>query len=246
MDREQIETRDQELIKRFRAIIDTKEIKPVPASRPLGPIFLVAALVISSMLLLTLVFSKGSKISSMAQWVKGPAEALTTGTVKIKASPETQKVLSPSQKIMDRQAGPNSPESDSTPVLEKENSPAKLSNQSVQGDMPSGIRIENIISCSSVNNKQYSRPKNKFSLAQDATPWIWMKVISENPPFTLTHVYYCNGRRYCEVPLAIRYRRMRTWSSVTLRSQDQIGKWRVDVVDDRGAKLDQIEFSVVK
>ena len=73
-----------------------------------------------------------------------------------------------------------------------------------------------------------------------------MKVISENPPFTLTHVYYFNKRKYSEVPLAIRYHRMRTWSSVTLKSPDHIGKWRVEVIDDSGAKLDQIEFAVVK
>jgi hypothetical protein len=130
--------------------------------------------------------------------------------------------------------------------VDPQNSPEKFSNQKVQGDMPSGIIVEEIISCSSVKNKQYSRPKIEFSLAQDTRPKIWMKVISENPPFTLTHVYYCNGQKYCEVPLAIRYHRMRTWSHVTLRLPEHIGKWRVEVIDDRGAKLDQIEFIVVK
>ena len=150
------------------------------------------------------------------------------------------------QKMVDRETVLKSSDSVlSNPILEQ-NSPAEFSNQRVQSDMPSGIRIEEIISCSSVSDKQYSRPKSKFSLAQDATPKVWMKVISENPSFTLTHVYYFNKRKYCEVPLAIRYHQMRTWSSVTLRSPDHIGKWRVEVIDDSGAKLDQIEFVVVK
>jgi Protein of unknown function (DUF2914) len=97
-----------------------------------------------------------------------------------------------------------------------------------------------------VKNKQYSRPIIKSSLAQAASPKIWMKVLSENPPFTLSHVYYFNERKYCEVPLAIRYNRMRTWSSVSLKSPDHIGKWRVEVIADNGAKLDQVEFTVVK
>ena len=75
---------------------------------------------------------------------------------------------------------------------------------------------------------------------------VWMKVLSKKPPFTLTHVYYLNGQKYCEVPLAIRYHRMRTWSSVSLRSPDHIGKWRVDVIAENGTTLDQIAFTVVK
>ncbi len=252
MKKEKIENRDQELIKKFRTIINNKEIKPAPKSFPLVFIFLFTALIISSILLLkqqpAILFSKVSKTSSLAQVVTIPAEqpVLNTDTVKMKVSPGTQKVLPPSQKMTDKEAVPKSSGSDlSTPVL-GQNSPEEISNQRVQGDMPSGILIEEIISCSNVNNKQYNKPKIKFSLSQNATPIIWMKVISENPPLTLTHVYYCNGRKYCKVSLSIRYHRMRTWSSVTLRSPDHIGKWRVEVIDGSGTKLEQIEFIVVK
>lgn len=131
------------------------------------------------------------------------------------------------------------------PVMEY-TPPAQISHEKREADMPSGIRIEKIISCTGVNDRQYSSPRTEFSLARDTTPWVWMTVMSENPPFTLTHVYYCNGQKYCEVPLAIRYHRMRTWSRVSLESPDHIGRWRVEVVDDRGSKLDQVEFLVVE
>ncbi|MDY0221825.1 MAG: DUF2914 domain-containing protein [Desulfobacterium sp.] len=167
-------------------------------------------------------------------------------TGEIKAPSDKQKVPPPAQKQENTETLAKSSDSVlDNPVL-KQNPPEEFSSQKEQGDMPSGIRIEEIISCSSVSNKQYNRPKNKFSLAQDATPTIWMNVISEDPPFTLTHVYYCNGRKYYEVPLEIKHHRMRTWSTITLRSRKHIGKWRVEVIDDNGTKLDQIEFTVVK
>lgn len=255
MKREEIENKDKELIKKFRTIIHNKkeiEEKPTPKSFSIRLIFLLSILIISSLLFLKgqplTLFSKEPKTSSRGELVPVPAKqpASSAHTKEIKASSDTQKVPPPTQKVVDRETVPKSSDSVLNNIVLEQKSPEKFSNQKVQGDMPSGIRIEEIISCSSVNNKQYSSLKIKFSLAQDTTPNIWMKVISENPPFTLTHVYYCNGRKYCEVPLAIRYQRMRTWSTVTLRSPEHIGKWRVEVIDDNGAKLDQIEFTVVK
>lgn len=255
MKKEDIENKDKELIKKFRTIVHNKkdiEEKITPKSGSFGLIFLITILLISSLLFLKeqplSLFQKEPETSPKEELVPTPAKqpASSAPTQEIKASSNTQKLPPPTQKVRGKETVPESSDSAlNSPVLEQ-SSPEKLSNQKIQGDMPLGIRIEEIISCSSVNNKQYSKPKAKFSLSQDATPKIWMKVMSENPPFTLTHVYYCNGRKYCDVPLAIRYHRMRTWSSVTLRSLEHIGKWRVEVIDDNGKKLDHIEFTVVK
>lgn len=256
MKREEIENKDKELVKKFRTIIHNKEKKieekTTPKSLPFGLIFLVTILIISGILFFKeqppILFSKEPKTSSRGELVPVPAKqpASSARTEEITASSDMPKVPPPIQKVVDKETVPKSSDSVLNNLILEKNSPEEFSNQKVQGDMPSGIRVEEIISCSSVKNKQYSRPKIEFSLAQDATPKIWMKVISENPPFTLTHVYYCNGRKYCEVPLAIRYNRMRTWSHVTLRLPEHIGNWRVEVIDDSGAKLDQIEFIVVK
>jgi len=113
-------------------------------------------------------------------------------------------------------------------------------------DRPLNIQIHKIVSCGSVIDRQYVSPKTRFSLKEDPTPVVWMTVLSDNPPFTLTHVYYMNDRKYCEVPLSIRYPHMRTWSSVTLNHPDHAGEWRVEVITGSGVKLDQIEFTVVE
>ncbi|MBA3008718.1 MAG: DUF2914 domain-containing protein [Proteobacteria bacterium] len=252
MKREELENKDQELIKKFRTIIHNKEKKPAPKTFPFGLIFLFTALIIFSLLLLkqqsSSLFSKAPETISRARIVPVSAEqhASTPAIVEKKALPDAPKVLAPLQKTVARETILKSSDSVlSTPVLEQD-SPVESSNQGVQGDMPSGIRIEEIISCSSVVDMQCSSPKIQFSLGQEATPTIWMKVVSQNPSFTLTHVYYLNEQKYCEIPLAIRYHQMRTWSSITLRSPDHIGKWRVEVIADKGAKLDQVEFIVVK
>lgn len=259
MKREEIENRDKELIEKFRTIIHNKKKmkeETTPKRFPFGLIFLltISIVIISSLLFFKeqplSLFSEDPQISPPGELVPTPAPEKQpvpkAHTEAIKTPSDTQKVPPPIQQEENTETLPKSSDSVlDNPVL-KQNPPEDFSSQKVQGDMPSGIRIEEIISCSSVNNKQYNRPKIKFSLAQDAAPTIWMKVISEDPPFTLTHVYYCNGRKHCEVPLAIKYHRMRTWSTVTLRSQEHIGKWRVEVIDENGTKLDQIEFTVVE
>jgi len=252
MKREEIENKDQKLLKKFRTIIKNKEKKPAPKPFPFGLFFLFIALIISSILLLkqqpTSLFAKAPKISSPWPLVPVPEEqqASNPATMAIKDLPDAPKILVPLPKMVARKTVLKSSDSVLSNPVHEQNSPMEFYNQRMQEDIPSDIRIEEIISCSSVENRQYSRPKIKFSLGQDPTPTIWMKVASENPSATLTHLYYFNEQKYCEVPLAIRYHRMRTWSSITFRSPDHIGKWRVEVITDKGIKLDQVEFVVVK
>ena len=107
------------------------------------------------------------------------------------------------------------------------------------------IRIAGITVSQNVRNKQPVSRKTEFSIKQGAKPYVWMDVRSEKPPFELRHVYYLNDRRYCVVPLDIRYPRMRTWSTVSLEYPTQIGQWRVDVETRDGEILSRVEFSVV-
>jgi len=133
-------------------IIHNKEKKPAPKSFFFGLIFLFTALIISSMLILkqqpVILSSKMFKTSSRVQLAPVPTKqpASNVGTVGIKASSNTSKVLAPSQKMVDRDTVLKSSDSVlSNPILEQ-NSPSEFPNQIVQGDMPSGIRIEEIIS----------------------------------------------------------------------------------------------------
>lgn len=252
MKKEEIENKDQELLKKFRTIIKNKEKKTAPKPRPFGLFFLFTALIISSILLLkqqpTSLFPKAPKTSSPAPLVPVSEEqqASNPATIAIKDLPDAPKIPVPLQKIVARETVLKSSDSVLNNPVHDQDSSLEFYNQRMQEDIPSDILIEEIISCSSVENRQYSRPKIKFSLEQDPAPTIWMKVASENPSVTLTHLYYFNEQKYCEVPLAIRHHRMRTWSSITFRSPDHIGKWRVEVITDKGIKLDQVEFVVVK
>ncbi|CCK80827.1 DUF2914 domain-containing protein [Desulfobacula toluolica] len=137
-----------------------------------------------------------------------------------------------------------------TPVLKKFTYQNEITDTEVsdteQSHITSGIQIHEIVSCSSVSQKQYVCAKTVFSLKEESIPVVWMTVLADNPPFTLTHVYYINGRRYCEVPLSIRYHRMRTWSNVTLNRPEHVGKWRVEVITENGEKLKHIDFTVVE
>jgi hypothetical protein len=109
---------------------------------------------------------------------------------------------------------------------------------------PPSARITEIASCRAVDQRQCVAPASTFSLQETPTPVVWMNVLSDQQPFTLTHAYYLNGRKYCDVPLEIRYPRMRTWSNVTLAHPYQTGHWRVEVIDADGERLSQIEFTV--
>ena len=106
------------------------------------------------------------------------------------------------------------------------------------------IRIAEIITCQGVKNKNALSSQKEFSLQKGAKPYVWMDVRSKKTPYKLRHIYYLNGRRYCAVPLAIQYPRMRTWSNVTLRHPYEAGSWRVDVVTEKSEILSQVEFIV--
>jgi len=108
------------------------------------------------------------------------------------------------------------------------------------------IRIAEIMTCLGVEERNAVSPQNVFSLQKDSKPHIWMDVRSKKLPGKLKHVYYCNGRRYCSVPLSIHYPRTRTWSNVTLRYAWETGDWRVDVLSKSGVMLAQVEFTVVQ
>lgn len=108
-----------------------------------------------------------------------------------------------------------------------------------------GVSIGEIVTCCSVKNRQYVNASHGFSLKDSPTPTVWMSVEAADPPFTLTHVYYVNGEKYCSVPLGIRYHRTRTWSRVKATTRAHLGAWRVDVVTDDGHIVGRTTFDVL-
>ena len=253
MIKNEIENKDQELVKKFRTIMQNKKKKPAPNRFPVWLIFLVTAFLVSSIFFVKqrpeTLSPKVSKKLLEPSLAPVPDEQKPSNVSIAQSKPLTddlKNMPSPGKRTEHRNTLITLPDTDVIkPVVEKKSSETPLV-QAVHRDKPSTINIEEIISCTSVVNRQYKSPQNNFSLGNDATAKVWMNVVSQHPPFTLTHVYYINDEKYCEVPLAIRHKRMRTWSSITLRSTDHLGKWRVEVVTDKGIKLGQTEFTVVQ
>ena len=252
MIKNEIENKDQELVKKFRVIMQNKKKKTPPNRFPVWLLFLFTAFLVSSIFFVKqqpeTLSPKASKKSLKPSMAPIAHEQKPSNVNIAKSNPLTDDLKNiPSPGNNDsRNAMVISPDPDVIkPVIEKKSSDTPL-DQIVQREKPSTIRIEEIISCTSVVNRQYKRPQHIFSLEEDATAKVWMNVVSQHPPFTLTHIYYINDKKYCEVPLAIRHQRMRTWSSITLRTTDHIGRWRVEVITDKGIKLGQTEFTVVR
>jgi hypothetical protein len=243
MNREEIEEKDQRLTKKIRVIIDGKK-KPSKEKKPVWqtvyfwvPVFFCTGLIMAGLMIFrepaaTIVSNTSAPVSKESFETTNPLAA--------------KRVVPPGKKRVSQKKPPKPPE-----ALLNTARPAKAittvqSKQTEQIRIPSGIHISEIVTCSSVSKRQYVSAKTTFSLKEDVTPVVWMTVLADNPPFTLSHVYYVNGRRHCKIPLKIRHPRMRTWSNITLSSRTHVGKWRVEVMTENGVKLDQIEFFVTE
>jgi hypothetical protein len=108
-----------------------------------------------------------------------------------------------------------------------------------------GTRIDQNFVCSGVKDRNCIVRQSDFVLRKGQNPHVWMEVFSDSVPYVLKHVYYHEGRRYVEVPLTIKYRRMRTWSYITLKDLDQVGSWHVEIVAEDGTVVGRAEFKVI-
>ncbi len=257
--RQEIEQRDLRLIEKFRTIVKSKKSAPVKkTARQTGRFRL--PLVCAGVVLIVagaIVFRK-QPVVPVPDTPGPPAIALEAPAVaREKRQASAAKVVVPvpmakenlSQRTVPQPIeGPLNPVA--APVLNSGRSAETLASlppaPAKQSPVRQDVQVSEIVSCTSVNQRQYVDAKTIFSLEQDAAPVVWMTVLSDNPPLVLIHVYYVNGRRYCEIPLEIRYPRMRTWSHVTLDPQHHTGQWRVEVMTGKGEKLAQVEFTIIK
>lgn len=268
MNGEMIEEKDLLLLKKIREIIKTKEIIPEekPEIKPVwqrqGFCFLLVILCAGGILTGLMTFREGPPIvasnnseQGIEAFVEESKSMVVTkiadpvalaGTETLEPAPEIHpKETPPSMEIVQPEKETLPQEDILPPEVSAETRARVQPNPTEQTGISSGIQISEIVSCGGIANKQYVSPQKVFSLKKESTPVIWMNVLSDKQPFTLTHVYYVNGGRYCAVPLQILYKKMRTWSNVSLKYPAHIGEWRVEVMTDKGEKLDQIEFTVV-
>ncbi len=74
--------------------------------------------------------------------------------------------------------------------------------------------------------------------------YFWTLVTGAEEPAEVTHTWYFNDEKAGEVPLSIKYPRMRTWSSKTI--PEKTGTWRVEVKDSSGNVLKEASVSITE
>lgn len=262
MDRHHIEKKDLEVIEKYRsAVVDkhlAKQIRIRMAKR-FGLLLAICCIVL-------LVFfgrpGRERPVSTAAKAVKiaavnntGSVGSLATApdqrSIGQTATPEAREQKSPVESDL---AG-NRTESATSTIH-------KSTEKSEQGEIPPedrkmirpefskpasalfGTRITKITTCSFVVDRQHSTPQKVFSVQKDAKAFVWINIHSKKVPYTIRLAFYHNGRRYCSIPLRIRYLRTRTWGYITLNKKNAIGKWHADVLL-KEQRLSRIPFTVV-
>jgi Protein of unknown function (DUF2914) len=104
-------------------------------------------------------------------------------------------------------------------------------------------KLASVVVCQGVRDHEPIGVRDRFDLADQPRVYVWMEAYAKDPPVVIKHIYYHNGRKYCEVPLEIRYPHMRTWSYVTLGKPNLAGSWSVEIALD-GRVLKKASFQV--
>jgi hypothetical protein len=270
MHKKQIDNKDRELIEKVRAAVKQNQQKSIQSGslgktvKPWLPVLFIALIVASLWMFrqpsATTVPPRivpdahnaaqadmtATKDRSHGQPAAADLKALPPApdTMAGQPVPIAPKRLPALQAAVTLHPAPPSPDAILQPAEPPQSKTAPPPKPLETGAAPPTARITGIAACRAVDQRQCVSPTTAFSLQETPTPVVWMNVLSDRQPFTLTHAYYLNGRKYCEVPLQIRYPRMRTWSNVTLAHSYQTGHWRVEVIDADGERLSQIEFTV--
>jgi hypothetical protein len=266
MDRQTIEDKDRDVVKKFRTVVEGKELQ---RKKHKGRLKLLAGMAAVCFLGLWLFadFYSGWKPPAESGKAAETKNKITAGMNAAIPLPETGRQVSPSaQSGASEKYRPDSSKKISSNDLQPAvKSPQYLKNakdiqeadlvrpedkkiaakSSQKKSVSDGVQIAKILACREVEDKQCAMSQELFSVKKDGKVYVWMDVRSKAIPHTLKHIYFVNGRRYRSIRLAVKYPQMRTWSGIALNGYQDVGKWRVDVVSEQGQTLSHIEFSVV-
>jgi hypothetical protein len=162
--------------------------------------------------------------SGVAEALETPSHIMSSGTPSGRSSVAAEEPLEIKKQ--------------SAPVANS--SPAKAT----PGPAEENIELLSAVVCAGVRERRHQDEKEVFYLSDAPRAYVWMEVRSAAQPAVMKHMYYLNGRKYCEVPLKVKYSHMRTWSYVTLWKAAQAGSWTVDIVC-RDRILKTVAFQVL-
>lgn len=107
----------------------------------------------------------------------------------------------------------------------------------------SKIKVEQFVCSENVVNKTPVNISKTFSI-ETGKIYCFSKVRTDKIPTYIYHVWYKNGKKFSEIRLNIKYNSYRTWSYKTLYPND-IGKWKVELLDRNRKKIAETFFEVV-
>jgi hypothetical protein len=101
------------------------------------------------------------------------------------------------------------------------------------------LKVEKIVVATSVDNHEPVGENTAFE-ASVGTLSCWTKVTALTTPATIKHVWYFGDKKVFEQSLDLKFPSTRTWSSKAVKT----GSWKVVVMDDSGAELSSVNFTV--
>ncbi len=111
---------------------------------------------------------------------------------------------------------------------------------------PYGMTVDNLVVCSHVSNREPVGIADEFSRSQKQHVYTWMEVSDVDPPRTVTHIYYWEGKPVFTINLNMTHSSMRTWSKKSLHTRGSTGKWKVVVTTEQQDEVLAVkEFTVV-
>ena len=108
-----------------------------------------------------------------------------------------------------------------------------------QAEPPNLYQVEKFALGTGVESRELVGEATEFDVSVGRI-YCWTRIISQNVPATVKHVWYADKEQVAEVPLNINYPSTRTWSSKAISA----GKWRVEVVSETGEILASTDFTV--
>lgn len=101
------------------------------------------------------------------------------------------------------------------------------------------VKVEKIVTAAGVENREPVGESSAFAAGTERI-YTWTKISAAQPPVKIKHVYYLNDKKVSEFELAVNGSPYRVWSWKNVRP----GSWKVEVVDEAGAVLASVVFTV--
>lgn len=100
-------------------------------------------------------------------------------------------------------------------------------------------KVEKIVFCTGVESRDPIGEGDTFNASADRI-YCWIKIVADNVPIEVKHIWYADNKKVAEIPLSVKYSSTRTWSNKSI----WVAQWKVEVIDDTGEILATKTFTV--